>query len=343
MSKQFCRSTYPDSARCGDGMARSVTLSPSLGPGDRLPELLLPPVKGVPSTFYERFCGRPAVVLIAHSPQDLVPFHGLVERVGVLGIVSRLSQDPSPIPMLRKEGQLTPLLGDLPPKPQVRAWVLDETMRLFDTVEATDPQIVERILDRLPPGPSAGSTVVATAPVLMLPRVLDEDLCRHLITAHDGGNVASGLMRQVKGRPTLVPDPEVKLRRDHQLRDPELTGAVTAAVSRRVLPGIRGAFNYPVTQFEAFKVVSYDGETGGYFRRHRDNITPDARHRRFALSINLNEDYEGGYLIFPEFGPMRYRPPAGGAIVFSGNLLHEATDVIAGRRYVVISFLWGQD
>ncbi len=39
---------------------------------------------------------------------------------------------------------------------------------------------------------------------------------------------------------------------------------------------------------------------------------------------------------------MRYRPPTGGAIVFSGNLLHEATEVISGQRYVVISFLWGE-
>ncbi len=324
-------------------MARASTLCPSLGQGDRLPEILLPPVQGVPVTVYEQYCGRPAVVLIARAPQDLTPFHGLVKRVGVLGITSRLSQDPSPIPVIKNEGQLTRLFGDPPPKPQVRALVLDETLRLFDTVEGVDPQAIEGILEQLPPGISVGSIMTSAAPVLMLPRVLDADLCWRLIAAHEQDNVASGMMRKVKGKPTLVPDPNVKLRRDHQLQDPELARAVVEAVSRRVLPGIGGAFNYQVTQFEAFKVVSYDAETGGYFRRHRDNITPDARHRRFALSINLNEDYEGGLLIFPEFGPMGYRPPAGGAIVFSGNLLHEATDVSSGRRYVVISFLWGKD
>jgi len=94
---------------------------------------------------------------------------------------------------------------------------------------------------------------------------------------------------------------------------------------------------------EPFKVVCYDSATGGYFRRHRDNVTPDARHRRFALSINLNDDYQGGSLVFPEFGPEGYSPPRGGALVFSGELLHEATAVTAGKRYVLLSFLWGDE
>lgn len=323
-------------------MARSSPLSPSLDLGDRLPELLLPAVKGVSVTAYERYCGHPTVVLIARTPRHLMPFQGLEQQVGLLGIVSQISPDSLGFPLLKNEGQLLQIWGDPPDPPQVRALVLDEMLRLFDSLECTDPQAVQAVLERLPPAISAGAIVTTAAPVLMVPRVLDPELCQRLMEAHDADNVASGMVRKVKGRSTLVPDPEVKLRRDHHLQDPGLAAAVTRAVSRRVLPGIGGAFNYSVTQFEAFKVVSYDSETGGYFRRHRDNITPDTRHRRFAISINLNENYEGGSLIFPEFGPMGYRPPAGGAIVFSGNLLHEATEVISGRRYVVISFLWGK-
>ena len=66
-------------------------------------------------------------------------------------------------------------------------------------------------------------------------------------------------------------------------------------------------------------------------------------HRRFAVSINLNaEEFEGGDLRFPEFGPRTYRPPTGGAVVFSCSLLHEATPVTQGRRYAFLPFLYDE-
>jgi predicted 2-oxoglutarate/Fe(II)-dependent dioxygenase YbiX len=84
----------------------------------------------------------------------------------------------------------------------------------------------------------------------------------------------------------------------------------------------------------------YDAEDGGYFRPHRDNTTAGTAHRRFAVSINLNaEDFEGGDLRLPAFGPRTYRPPTGGAVVFSCSLLHEATPVTAGTRYAFLPFL----
>ncbi len=42
-----------------------------------------------------------------------------------------------------------------------------------------------------------------------------------------------------------------------------------------------------------------------------------AQHRRFAVSINLNNNFEGCDLMFPEFGRKVYRPSEGGALVFS--------------------------
>ena len=61
--------------------------------------------------------------------------------------------------------------------------------------------------------------------------------------------------------------------------------------------------------------------------------------RQFALSINLNDDYEGGYLQFPEYNLRRYRPRAGSGVAFSCSLLHEATPVSRGRRYCALTFL----
>ena len=62
------------------------------------------------------------------------------------------------------------------------------------------------------------------------------------------------------------------------------------------------------------------------------------------MTLNLNTNgYTGGQLRFPEFGPDLYEPERGGAIVFSSSLLHEATPVTAGRRYVLLGFFFGEN
>jgi hypothetical protein len=73
-------------------------------------------------------------------------------------------------------------------------------------------------------------------------------------------------------------------------------------LERRLLPMVYRAFQFNTTRIERYLVGCYDAEKGGYFRPHRDNTVPLVAHRRFAVTINLNEDYEGGYLCFPEFG-----------------------------------------
>ena len=96
--------------------------------------------------------------------------------------------------------------------------------------------------------------------------------------------------------------------------------------------------------FDRVLIACYDAERGDYFRRHRDNSTPTTESRRFALTINLNSDeYEGGELIFPEYGDYRYKPPTGAAVLFSCSLLHEALPVTRGQRFALLSFLRDPD
>jgi predicted 2-oxoglutarate/Fe(II)-dependent dioxygenase YbiX len=93
---------------------------------------------------------------------------------------------------------------------------------------------------------------------------------------------------------------------------------------------------------DRYIVSCYDSAAGGHFFRHRDNVNAGAQHRRFAVSINLNKDYEGCDLVFPEFGPRPYRPPVGGAVAFSAGMLHEVTPITRGRRCVFVPFLYGE-
>ncbi|MES2722538.1 MAG: 2OG-Fe(II) oxygenase, partial [Pseudomonadota bacterium] len=120
-----------------------------------------------------------------------------------------------------------------------------------------------------------------------------------------------------------------------------VAGPTREALSTRLLPQIRKVFQFKVGHIERYMVACYDAQDGGYFRPHRDDTTPGTAHRRFACSINLNaEDFEGGDLTFAEFGPKTYRPPTGGAVVFSCSLLHEATPVTRGKRYAFLPFFY---
>jgi hypothetical protein len=185
---------------------------------------------------------------------------------------------------------------------------------------------------------SQPAVVQATAPVLLLERVVEPDLCRTLIGYWQRHDKVSNTVGGLQGN---VVNGDVKRRHDVQLDDPRLFVQLRDCLVRRVVPAILRAFNIGIMVIEAPIVGCYDADCGGRFGRHRDNTSSYTAHRQFALSLNLNpdEEYDGGELRFPEFGRELYRPVAGGALVFSSSLLHEVVPVTRGRRFGVFTFL----
>jgi predicted 2-oxoglutarate/Fe(II)-dependent dioxygenase YbiX/peroxiredoxin len=180
------------------------------------------------------------------------------------------------------------------------------------------------------------------APALVLPNILDPDFAAHLIDLHDRhGGRETGIMRRVGDETREVQQHDVKRRRDYLIDDAAVQARLRQAVMLRLVPMIARCFQHRPTQIERYIVSCYDSRDGAHFAPHRDNTTPVTAHRRFAVTINLNDDYDGGDLRFPEFGERRYRAPRCGAIVFSCSLLHEVTRMTAGRRYATLPFLHG--
>ena len=179
------------------------------------------------------------------------------------------------------------------------------------------------------------------APVLAVPDILSPALCRELIAHFEASEPEFGGMASIDGEGRFVHkvDGGKKHRYDLVLgpRDPFLS-PVMAGILTHCLPEMKKAFHIDIRHTDRILVARYD-ESGGYFRRHRDNAAPSVAFRQFALSINLNDDYEGGHLLFPEYNGRRYRPRAGAGVVFSCSLLHEATAVRRGRRYCALTFL----
>ena len=148
-------------------------------------------------------------------------------------------------------------------------------------------------------------------------------------------------MRDAGDRTVMVMD-ELKKRRDVLIGDPDLVAAITERLERRLYPYIKQALGFTVTHIERFLVSCYDADDGGVFHPHRDNTTQGTAYRKFACSLNLNADFEGGDLRFAEFGPAAYRPPPGGAVVFTCGLMHEALKVTKGRRYAFLPFFYDE-
>lgn len=223
-------------------------------------------------------------------------------------------------------------------------WVLlDPMLRVMEVRPLAEADaILDRVAALPPPEAHAGAEVLP--PVLVLPRVLEPELCRTLIAHYDArGGEPSGFMREVDGKTVGVFDPAMKRRRDCSIEDETLRTALRQRIVARIVPEILKVHHFRVTRMERYIVACYDSADLGHFGAHRDNTTAGTAHRRFAVTINLNsEEFEGGELRFPEYGQRTWRAPTGGAVVFSCSLLHQAMPVTAGRRYAFLPFLYDE-
>ncbi len=229
-----------------------------------------------------------------------------------------------------------------------RAWiVLDPMLRVIEMIpfrdDAADIGQLADLLDALPP-PARFLGIELAPPVLMLPDVFEPALCAHLIALYErSGGRESGFMQEVSGKAVEHYDPQWKRRKDCMVTDAALIEQIKARFARRVGLMLQRAFQFRLTRMERYLLACYAAEDGGHFGPHRDDTVKATEHRRFAVSINLNADFDGGDLDFPEFGPQRFKPPVGAALIFSAALLHRVNRVTRGRRYAFLAFLHDEE
>jgi predicted 2-oxoglutarate/Fe(II)-dependent dioxygenase YbiX len=302
-----------------------------LGIGERSPDFVLTGPSGSPARFYAVAGGAPTALV----------FEGDGGNRRMAQLTGHLAgrEDVSVIAVV--EPAVAELYGVPPEQPTVV--VLDPGLRIVGVVTGENPteQVVALLDAAVHRGPP--TEVRDQAPVLFVPRVLDADQRDRLIRVSEReGDVETGVERSSGGARGEVLDASYKRRRDHTVSGPDLLRELSSVIGRRVIPEVRKAFAFRATRFEGFKIACYDAAAGGFFRPHRDNLASSTAHRVFALTLNLNDAYEGGQLRFPEYGNQLYRPDAGAALVFSCAHLHEVCEVTAGRRFVLLSFLYGE-
>jgi hypothetical protein len=236
-------------------------------------------------------------------------------------------------------------VDDVPLGTQYRVtWtIVDPTLHVlahFNTGDdAAECEEVFRFLGSLP-DPEAFTSCEIPAPILVLPNLFEFDLCERLIDLYEQGKARdSGFMRDN----IEVFDHSFKRRRDYFVEDEEVKKTILRRMELCIVPEVRKLFFMKLTRMERYLVACYAADEEAHFRPHRDNGQAITAHRRFALSVFLSDDFEGGELVFPEYNRKLHRAPKGWGIVFPCAILHGVTRVTRGRRFVFLPFLYDEE
>lgn len=311
--------------------------------GERAPDFALPRDEGErPVRFYGLVGGRPAVLLFGDDRVVAEVAAKLRAAGGDPLDVHVVVRGPAPVEgaFRDSDGRVHDAYGVEGDASAVV--VLDPNVRVVTSAPIHDTgSAVDAVVEAVPAPPADGGIVApGLAPVLVVPDALAPTFRDELIERWASeGSVETGVETVVEGERAEATDVRRKRRRDHIVTDPQLLRRLTQHVGARVFPELQKAFAFAAGGFEGFKIGCYTAEDRGHFEAHRDNLSAGTAHRRFGLSLNLNDDYTGGELRFPEYGAARYRPAAGEALLFSGSHLHEVLPVEHGQRFVLLSFV----
>lgn len=322
--------------------------------GYRVPNFILPASDGENYMFYDRVAGGPA--LISFLKPDGTWLARLVKEFSATlpaeaewFTVSACAQDqlkkclPEQGSVQRLDfadprgavAQAFGITGDGP----ALTFVLDPNQRILGVVhedEASRHSVAVQDILRHAWRAQPATAAAGTAPVILVPNALPQDMCDMLAARwqkdHREGQVSGSTKSGVYA--------SKKRSLDHIIEDDQLCQKITQALGRRVMPELHRAFTFDGTlTFTRYILAGYTGARKDFFGLHRDNLTAATQNRRFAISLNLNKGFDGGYLRFPEYGNLLYALPPGTACVFSCSLLHEATVVTKGTRIALTTFL----
>ena len=344
-----------------------MTNALSLRPGDRVPDFALPGLDGKLRKLVWSFTGEPVALLAIDDLRTLdgEQFAGLVSRcaearavpVVVCGNAVVTAAAAWSKVEARANGALLLCDGELQVVPALlaqggvalgqsnglrqRVIVLDPNQRVATTFDTrallAAAESIGAVADSVRSNGGADQVVrTAMAPVLVLPRVFEPDFCTQVIRLwHKGDHKDSGVSSRYGNVGVL----ELKRTEDYMVQEPMMQKAISDRLAWRIGPELIKVFAFDREfSFDAHVVLSYSAEGKHFFGAHRDNGAPTTADRAFAVSLNLNDDFEGGELVFPEYAGVKVSPPAGAAAVFSCSVLHQALPVTRGRRFVLTTF-----
>jgi predicted 2-oxoglutarate/Fe(II)-dependent dioxygenase YbiX len=342
-----------------------MTNALSLRPGDRLPDFSLPGLDGKLRKFIWSFTGGPIALIAIEDLKnvDAEPFRALLaasQAASVVPVVvcgnpvaaagapwAKLAGSEAPLLLCDSERKFLPALlsqGSIAfgqSAMRSRVIVLDANQRVAATYDTralvAASEGIGALADSVRSNGGAGQVIASPmAPVLVLPRVFEPDFCTQVIRLWEKGDHQD---TGVSSRYGNIGVAELKRTEDYTVSEPMMQKAISDRLAFRIGPELTKVFAFDRQfTFDGHVVLSYSADGQHFFGAHRDNGAPTTADRAFAVSLNLNDDFDGGELVFPEYAGVKVSPPAGAAAVFSCSVLHQALPVTRGRRFVLTTF-----
>jgi predicted 2-oxoglutarate/Fe(II)-dependent dioxygenase YbiX len=317
-----------------------MTNALSFRPGDRVPDFALPGLDGKLRKFVWSFAGAPVALLVTDDLTAIGIAPPIWEQLGgeAAGHLLLCDAERKFVPALLSQGGIGfGQTGGL----RTRVILLDPNQRVAATFDSRPllaaAEAIAGLADDVRSDGGAGQVITTPmAPVMVLPRVFEPDFCTQVIRLWEkGDHQDSG----VSSRYGNVGVAELKRTEDYMIVEPMMQKAISDRLAYRIGPELVKVFAFDREfTFDAHVVLSYSAEGGHFFSAHRDNGAPTTADRAFAVSLNLNDGFEGGELVFPEYAGIKVSPPTGAAAVFSCSVLHQALPVTRGRRFVLTTF-----
>lgn len=148
------------------------------------------------------------------------------------------------------------------------------------------------------------------------------------IGEEDTGEYQSAVRPEYRVAQTFSPPCRSKVQREFDRK-----------VDNLIRPLVKQVWRADLNEHSGTHIVRYS--PGGFYVTHAD-AGLDVNDRYFTVLCYLNEDFQGGQTIFPLLD-FSITPQKGSAVIFPATYLHRGEPVVVGQKYILVSWLTGED
>lgn len=126
-----------------------------------------------------------------------------------------------------------------------------------------------------------------------------------------------------------------------KIRDSEITWIDNAALSTKIINELNSIINikgYDIIKKESFQFTKYG--KNGHYNWHTDSDKSLNNDRSFSISIQLNDEYDGGELLYKSDDgiELEFEKGLGNLYIFTSSILHCVKPVTNGERYSIVNW-----
>ncbi len=211
--------------------------------------------------------------------------------------------------------------------------VIDRNLKIASRIDRLDhPEALDEITAALKVGGESGRNSPALIPVLHVPNALSAEFCAELVACYRQSSEKTQRHVGYSGSANVCLKRSVNVNIDNTLAE-----EIDNRIAFSLLPAIESVFDYRVTRRLAYKVICYDADEAGFLADHRNNMDESGLYRRFALSLALNDDWEGEGICFPEYSDEAFKLGVGDAVVLPVSPLHRVGPVVCHEHGTVLT------